>query len=303
VPEPARPSSQWVGYLLVAAAATSWGSQGVVAKLLLTGGLPAAGLVSARTAVAGLVLGLVLAVARPGLLRIRSRDFWHVAVLGVVGMALSQWAYYVALSRVPVATALLVTFTSPLLVLAAGVVFYGERVRLPDVMAAAVTLAGAALVVRAYDPALLRLDAAGLAASASCAVTFAFYSLWARRVAPRLSPWTMLAYSLATAAVVWVPLAPPWRVLLAPHPPVVWAGFAVVVIFGTVVPFGLYLAGLARIRAAHASVTSCLEPVVAATVALVVLGERLEGLQLVGGALILAGIALLHARAEPPSAA
>jgi drug/metabolite transporter (DMT)-like permease len=113
----------------------------------------------------------------------------------------------------------------------------------------------------------------------------------------------MLAYSLATAAVVWLPLAPPWRVLLAPHSPATWTGFAVVVIFGTVVPFGLYLAGLARIRAAHASVTSCLEPVVAAAVAFVVLGERLEGFQLVGGALILAGIALLHVRAEETSAA
>jgi drug/metabolite transporter (DMT)-like permease len=303
VPEPARPSSQWVGYLLVAAAATSWGSQGVVAKLLLTGGLPPAGLVSARTAAACLVLGLVLAVVRPGLLRIRAADFWHVAILGVAGMALSQYAYYVALSRVPVATALLVTFTAPLLVLAAGVVFYGEPLRLRDVLAAAVTLAGAALVVRAYDPALIRIDAVGLVASGCCAVTFAFYSLWARRVAPRLSPWTMLAYSLATAAVLWIPLAPPWRVLLAPHSPAVWTGFAVVVIFGTLVPFGLYLAGLARIRAAHASVTSCLEPVVAATVAFVVLGETLEALQLVGGGLILAGIALLHVRAAPASAA
>jgi drug/metabolite transporter (DMT)-like permease len=113
----------------------------------------------------------------------------------------------------------------------------------------------------------------------------------------------MLAYSLATAAVVWVPLAPPWRVLLAPHPPAMWTGFAVVVVFGTLVPFALYLAGLARIRAAHASVTSCLEPVVAATVAFVVLGESLGALQLVGGALILAGIALLHARQEKASPA
>jgi drug/metabolite transporter (DMT)-like permease len=43
--------------------------------------------------------------------------------------------------------------------------------------------------------------------------------------------------------------------------------------------------------------------VVAATVAFVVLGERLEALQLVGGGLILAGIALLHVRAAPASAA
>jgi drug/metabolite transporter (DMT)-like permease len=303
VSEPGRPSSQWVGYLLVAAAATSWGSQGVVAKLLLASGLPPAGLVSARTAVAALVVALALAVVRPGLLRIRGPDFWRLALLGVVGMALSQYSYYVALSRIPVATALLVTFTAPLLVLAAGVVLHGEPVGLRDVAAAAATLAGAALVVRAYEPALLRIDAVGLAASGFCAVAFAFYSLWARRMARRLSPWTLLAYSLATATAFWVLLAPPWRVLLAPHPPAVWAGFTVVVTFGTLVPFALYLAGLARIQAAHASITSCLEPVVAAIVAFFALGEALEAPQLIGGALILAGIGLLHARREATPAA
>lgn len=293
---PERPRA-WVGYLLVAAAATSWGAQSVVAKLLLTGGLPVGSLVSTRTALASLMVAGALAAVKPALLRIRLPDLARVALLGIVGMALSQYTYYVALSRIPVATALLITYTAPLLVLAAAVLLEGEPLRGREVAAAAATLLGAGLVVRAYDPALLRLNALGLAASAACAVAFAFYSIAAKRVAPRVSPWTIIAYSLTTAAVFWLPLAPPWRLLLAPHPLATWVGLGVVVVFGTLVPFSLYLTGLARISAAHASVTATLEPVVAAAVAYAVLGERLEPLQMAGGALVLTGIVLLRVRA------
>lgn len=295
----ARPGA-WAGYVLVAAAATSWGAQAVVAKLLLTSGFDPSSLVSTRTALAGLILVATLAGLKPELLRVTGRDLGHLAVLGTVGMALSQYTYYFALTRIPVATVLLVAYTSPLLVLAATVVIYGEPLRRRDLAAAAVTLGGAGLVVRAYEPALLRPSAAGLLASAFCAAGFAFYSLWAKRVSPRVSPWTTLTYSLATAAAFWLPLAPPWTLLLRPHPPAAWAGIAVVVLFGTLVPFGLYLAGLSRISAAHASVTATLEPVVAAIVAFLVLGEGLEWPQLLGAGLILAGIALLHARPDAP---
>lgn len=288
-----------IGYLLVAGAATSWGAQSVVAKLLLTspsGGLPAISLVSTRTALAFMILALVLVGVKPALLRVSGRDLGRLGLLGVVGVALSNYSYYFALTRIPVAIAALMIYTAPLLVLAATVLIYGEPLRRAEVLAAVVTLAGAALVVRAYEPAALQVNLAGIAASLVTALAFAFYNLWAKTVAPRVSPWTMLAYSLGTAAAFWLPFARPWDVFLAPHSPAVWGGLAIVTVFGTLVPFALYLAGLARISAAHASVTSTVEPVVAATVAFLVLGEILVWPQVVGGALILVGIGLLHVR-------
>ena len=65
---------------------------------------------------------------------------------------------------------------------------------------------------------------------------------------------------------------------------------------GDLLPYALYFAALARISAAHVSVTSTLEPVVSGLVAFAVLGETLAPPQLAGGALILAGIGLLHLR-------
>lgn len=281
----------------MAAAATSWGAQSIVAKLLLTSGVAPSTLVSTRTALASVVLLAGLAAGQPRLLVVTPPDLVRLVVLGLFGMALSQYTYYFALTRIPVATALLLIYTSPLIILAATRVVYGERLRRSDVTAAVVTLAGAALVIRAYHPRLLLGQAIGIAASVFCAVAFAFYSLWGKTLAARVSPWTMLmlTYSLTSAAVFWLPFAPPWDFFRGPRPLGAWLGLAVVVVFGTLLPFGGYLAGLRRISAAHASVTSTLEPVVAAVVAYAVLGEGLDWPQLVGGALVLAGIALLHA--------
>lgn len=288
------------GYALVAGAGASWGAQSVVAKLLLTSGLPVGSLISARITLASLIVLAGLALVKPGLLRVSGPDLGRLAVLGLVGMAISNYTYYVALARIPVATAALVIYAAPLFVLVASVTLYGESLRRIDLLAAAVTLSGASLVVRAYEPAVFRVNLVGIAASLVTALGFAFYNLWAKTISRRVPPWTMLAYSLAAAALCWVPLAPPWSFFRLPHSPAVWAGLAVIVVFGTLVPFSLYLAGLTRISAAHASVTSTVEPVVAASIAFLVLGEGVLWPQALGGALVLAGIALLHAPEPGP---
>lgn len=289
----------WVGYALVAAAAASWGAQSVVAKLLLMSGLDAAALVSARTTLSTTIMVAALAGVNRRLFRVEPGDLGRIVILGLVGMAISNYTYYFALQRIPVATAALLIYTAPLIVLAASVLIFGEPLARRDVTAAVLTLTGAALVVRAYRPDALEVNLAGVAASVLNAFAWAFYSLWGKTVSPRVSPWTMLTYSLATGTLFWLVVTPPWRLLLAAHPPFVWVGIGVVVVFGTLLPFALFLAGLARISAAHASVTATVEPVVAAGVAFAVLGERLDWPQMVGGVLILAGIGLLHVRASP----
>jgi drug/metabolite transporter (DMT)-like permease len=296
VPERPRPPTRLVGYLLVAGAATSWGAQSVVAKLLLTSGIPATWLVSARTALACALLVAALAAIDPGLLRVGRRDLGRLVALGLVGMAISNYTYYLALQRIPVATAALLIYTAPLMVLAVSVFFFGDPLERRDLWAAALTLAGAALVVRAYRPAVLQLDLLGVGAALLNALAWAFYSVCGKTLSPRISPWTIMAYSLATGTAFWLVVAPPSRLLLAAHAPPVWLGIGVVVVFGTLLPFTMFLLGLGRISAAHASLTSTLEPVVAAAVAFAVLGETLDWPQLVGGALILVGIGLVQLR-------
>ena len=64
------------------------------------------------------------------------------------------------------------------------------------------------------------------------------------------------------------------------------------VVLGSIVPFALVVAALPRIGATRTAIVSMLEPVVAILVAWAWLGEALDGAQVAGAALTLAGIGL-----------
>lgn len=132
---PGERRDAWVGHALVAAAAAAWGARSVVAKRFLTGGLSAGLLVSARTIRAGAAVLAVLAATRPALLKVAPRALGQIVLLGILGMALSNYGYYSTLARIPVATAVLLLYTAPLFVLTAGA-FLGEPPRGRDVLAA-----------------------------------------------------------------------------------------------------------------------------------------------------------------------
>jgi drug/metabolite transporter (DMT)-like permease len=89
----------------------------------------------------------------------------------------------------------------------------------------------------------------------------------------------------------FAPLRAPWTAL-AMVSAANWPYFAYIAIFATAVPFTLYAAALVALPGSVAMLLAMLEPVLAAGLAWAVLGEALSPVQLAGGALILAAIAL-----------
>jgi drug/metabolite transporter (DMT)-like permease len=61
-----------------------------------------------------------------------------------------------------------------------------------------------------------------------------------------------------------------------------------------VVPFGLFISGLRFLPPTQASIVGTLEPVIAAVVAYLILGETLIPLQILGGALVLVGVVIVQ---------
>ena len=71
-----------------------------------------------------------------------------------------------------------------------------------------------------------------------------------------------------------------------------------IAIVGTLLPFGLFFEGVNRIRSTRATITSTAEPISAGFIAYLFLGEALEPLQILGGALVIAAIVLLQLQQE-----
>ena len=232
-----------------------------------------------------------MAALHPRDLRIRRADLPLLGLFGVFGLGAIQGSYYEAIQRLPLGVALAIQYTGTLLMLLWARVT-GWRVGSRLWLAAALAIVGAFFVVGAYDAELRALNAAGAAIAVLSAAIYAFGFIVAERILRRYSVWTLLVYGFGFALVAWSVFRPPWALPWAALEPTTAALVAGVVIVGSVVPFALTFAALSMVPAARVGLVSTFEPVVGALAAWLVLSETLELAQLVGGVLVLAGIAI-----------
>ena len=288
---------------MVTSAATLFAVNGTVSKVLLASGLTSPRLTELR--VTGAVAGLAAALAllRPQLLRLSVRELPFLAFFGIAGVALVQWLYFFAINRLQIGIALVIQYLAPLLVALWARLVLHEPVRRRIWLAIALALAGLVLVVQIWEGGAA--SSTGVAASLGAAVTFALYILLAERGVRRRDPLSLSLYGFLFAALFWALLQPWWSFPaelltgdtdllgnLAGVSVPVWALVAWMVVLGTIVPFALVVGALRHISATRAGVIAMLEPVAGTIVAYAWLGEELAAVQLMGGAVVLAGIVL-----------
>jgi drug/metabolite transporter (DMT)-like permease len=239
-------------------------------------------------------LFLILLAVRPALLRVDRRELPALAVFGTIGLAGVQLSYYLTIARINIAVALLVQYLG--LVAVTAFERYHRQQAVPAQVwgALAMVLVGAFFAVGAYQPALLRVNLPGVMLGLVAAGFFAFYVLRASTLARRLNAWTILLYGFGAGTVMWAVfdvvsgtrLPGDWRI---------WTIMALLGLLGTLVAHGLFVLALRTIRASAAGIVATAEPVFAGLIAFLVLGDRLQPLQVVGAAVIVAGIIVVQA--------
>ena len=276
---------------------------GTVSKVVLESGLSSLRLTQVRSTGALVGLALLLLVVARRSFRVGLAELPFLAFFGVAGLALVQWLYFVAIHRLPIGIALLIEYLAPLLVALWARYVMRERVRRRVWAALVLALAGLALVVQVWEG--LTLDEVGVVAALLGAGAYAVYILTAERAVGRRDPVSLSFYGFVFAAIFWAILQPPWSFpghvvgesasllgnLDALSLPM-WALLGWIVVFGTIVPFVLVVGALRHVPATRVGIVAMLEPVAAALVAYLWLGESLGPVQLVGGGVVLAGILL-----------
>ena len=291
-----------IGRWLVFLATCFWGTTATLARSVFRdNGVPALTVVELRLVFAAVLLLAWLAIRRRSALRVARGDFSYFVVLGLFGVAAVQGSYYYSIARLGVGLAILLQYMAPSLI----VLWELARGRKPApamILAVCLALAGTALLVNGVDPRTLHASTLDWAIGMSSAVIFAFYVVFSKRGLTRYAPETVLFYTFSIAAGFWAIVAPPWRILGAGYPPALWARFALLGIFSTLIPFRCFYAGLKRLPATEAAVISTSEPVVAIAAAALFLGESLRPLQLAGAVMVI-GAALLASLDHPDAVA
>ncbi|MGW0550373.1 DMT family transporter [Streptomyces altiplanensis] len=303
---PALPVRRGLIYLIVAG--TAWGTAGAAASLtFLASDLGPLALSFWRCA-GGLVLLVAVralrrrpAVAATAPAEPRRRRLTRILVTGL-GLTVFQSAYFAAVQATGLAVGTVVTMgAAPVLVALGARLTMGERLGRAGTLTVAGALAGLAVMVLGSGGTSVR--PVGVLFALLSAAGYAAMTLLTRRLGRDgggADPFATTAWAFAICSLCLLPFAAAEGLLPHTADPVrvLWL-LVYVAAVPTALAYALYFAGAAVVRSATVSVITLLEPVSAAVIAVVLLGEHLAPATVAGTLLLLAavvGLAVAEAR-------
>lgn len=303
------------GYFFIGSAALLWGISAALGRAVFTGKLrlgpgtmrPIDPLILSQTRTTfSLLVLLPLLVASRGWkgIKLPGRDLAYCFLLGTLGIAASNYFYYVAIQRTNVAVAIIVQYTAPVWVLVYVVARRQQRPTVQKIVAVGLAVAGIAMVIDLFGSASrnsLRLDSYGTLAALLASFSFAFYNVAGHGILARYDRWKVLLWTLTAASAFWLVANPPWKIIDAHYSFSQWIFLFVFSLISVLGAFSLYFLGLQYLEPTRAIIASCLEPVFSILLAALLLGEVLRTIQTVGIIFVLAAIVIVQMPARSNS--
>ncbi len=261
----------------------------VVSKYIETG-LPPFRLAMVRFFVGGLVL--LPAMLKFGKAKLEFADYLKLAGLGFVGVTLMSSFFHLAILRCPANVAAIVFSCNPAFVAVFAYFMLKEKITVSKFFACVLCLLGVGWIGFNSDSSA-DLSIVGILLMLCSSVLFAGYTVLLKKVATKYSAVTVASVSSIFGGLFLLPISffvdglSPWI-----YSTDAWLGTAYLAVVGTGLGFLFYFYGITHVQASLGSMTFFLKPFIAALFAWILLGENLSASVLVGGGIILCGIAL-----------
>lgn len=271
-----------------------WGFIGVFSSLLSDRGLSSMQLTVCRGVVTVLFLFLLILVTGPRQLFLRARDVLLFSGMGICSVTLFNFLYLEAIRRLDsLAMASVLLYTSPMFVAVLSAAIFREKFRAAN--AAAILLSfGGCMCVAGFGPATPSF--LGILFGLGAGFSYGLYSIFGKLALRRYPPLTVVFYTFLFGTAFSLPLTDLKGLALCLQP--LDTAF-LTVLFGvvcSVLPYILYTRGLARMPSSRASILATVEPCVATAAGVFLFHQRLTPVMLLGVALVVSAILLLHIR-------
>ena len=290
-------SEQNKGYLMVLTAGALWGTIGFFATLLSNLGLGAAPVAFFRLLSASIMLALILLVKGKGirLFKISRRGLISCMLVGFVSQAFYNVCYMNAIEQGGMATAAVFLYTSPIYVALISRILFKEALTKNKILAILINIVGCIITVTGGDFSTMKLSIFGLIMGILAGFTYALLPILSRTGADKEDPFTSAFYGQAFGALLLFFLIRPYNGIGAEFSLqmlLVLIGFGIV---PSAMGYIVYYAGIGKvIETSRIPVLASVETVVAAVVGLVVFGQGLSLMKVIGIALVLCSIAVMN---------
>ncbi|OLN24052.1 EamA family transporter [Domibacillus antri] len=278
------------GLLFVLLGASLWGTIGLFVQGLYTYAFTPIDVVAFRVLGSSLVLFPVMALFRRDWLRVDVRDLPFFAGCGIVSIAFFNLCFFIVMEQASNSLAVVLLYTGPIFVVLLSRLFFGEPLTRGKGIALLLTITGCMLVVGLIPSGDAALSVITILIGLLSGFFYALYSISGKFVANRYHSITITAYSMLFGSLFIVPFSGLLQKSAMMFEFDVWLNGAGLVLFSTILAYGFYTAGLAKMESGRAAIAATAEPVVAILIGMFVFGDILTAWQLAGIVCILAAV-------------
>jgi len=279
--------------------AVIWGGTFIAGRMISRDVLPFSA-ACLRFTIASIFLILVCLKRYGRLPEIKREHFVHLIFLGLSGIFLYNFCFFLGLKHINASRAALIIATNPVFISLFSSVIFKDRLSLFKVLGICLSVFGAIVVISRGDLSTITSTGFGLGELLifGCVASWVTYSLLGKSVMKTISPLTAVTYSsiIGTCCLFFAALPEGILVTITNLKLANWIGLFYLGFFGTVLGFIWYYQGIQKIGAARASQFINFVPLSAIILAFFILNEPITKSIIAGGSLVVAGVYLTNFR-------
>lgn len=283
-----------IAVVTVVASAACFATLGILTKWAFAGGADPSSLLAVRFLAAAVVMGVVQAVRDPRALRVTRGDLLRFLGLSVTGYGVASLCYSYAVRAIGASVTTVLLFTYPALVSIISWMLWREHFPPRRVAAVVLTFLGCGLVADVFSG-VSGVNLRGILLGLAAGLGYAIFNVLSYRSLGRTPRPTIMTYTFGFSAIGMGIVAAATGSLAAVSrwDSSAWIALALIVAVPTFAAVMFYLGGIKALGAAQAAIISTLElPLTVVFAAALFADERLGPGQLLGAAIVLAGVVL-----------
>jgi len=271
------------GYLMVAAAATLWGTVGIQVQTLFNYNLSLQSIVFWRLFFAFIILFSFVFFTNKKRLIIDKKGLVYIALMGLFSQLLFNLFYFSCIQKTTIATAVTLLYSAPIFIAVMARIFYKELFTPIKTVALFLCIGGCFFTATGGSVAVLKLNLIGVLMGLGAGFTFSLVTIISKAIINKYHQLTIIVYALGFGLLFYLPFSHPLIIFQKSLPLEVWLLISSFGVISTAIAYGLYITGISYgIEVSRAGIISTLELVVAVILSYLIFKEALWGWKLVG---------------------
>ena len=273
------------GMLSTFVGGTLWGINGVMGNyLFLNKNVTTPWLIPYRLILAGfLLLGYLYYKKESKIFDIlkNPKDLLQIVLFGLIGMLGTQYTYFSAIQFSNAAIATVLTYFGPTLVLIYMCLREKRKPLKYEIVSICLSSFGVFLLATHGDITSLQISFKALVWGILSALSVVFYTVQPESLLKKYGASIVVAWGMMIGGIFIAFVAKPWNISVT-FDFITFLVLMLIIVFGTIIAFILYLTGVNIIGPTKASIIACIEPVAATICAILFLGVTFDFLDVIG---------------------